>query len=116
MSCGLTVNFISNFYAMVVCFVIFLSSAICSNMIMAVAVNLYPTNYRGMATSFIMVFGRIGSVSGSSIIGFLVGNHCTLIFYLYGGILISKCIERTIDYFITLCPDSFFAWLSHFLH
>lgn len=87
---GISVNFISNFYVIVVCFVIFLSSAVCSNIIMAVAVNLFPTTHRAMAMAFTMIFGRIGSVGGSSIIGFLLENHCTLIFYLYGGILISK--------------------------
>lgn len=57
---------------------------------MAIAVNLYPTNYRAMATAFIMMCGRIGGVSGSSIIGLLLDNNCTLIFYIFGGILISK--------------------------
>lgn len=93
MIAGLLVNVVSNFYAIVILFVIFLSAANCSNIIMAVAVNLYPTNYRAMATAFTMIFGRIGSMSGSSIIGFLLENHCTLIFYLYGGILISKCMH-----------------------
>lgn len=43
-----------------------------------------------MATAFIMMCGRIGGVSGSSIVGLLLDNNCTLIFYLFGGILISK--------------------------
>lgn len=34
--------------------------------------------------------GRIGGVSGSSIIGLLLDNNCTLIFYMFGGIAISK--------------------------
>lgn len=57
---------------------------------MAVVVNLYPTNYRAMATALLMMCGRIGGVTGSTIIGWLLDNHCTLIFYLYGGALISK--------------------------
>lgn len=84
-------NFLTNFYSILVSFVIFLSCNVCANIIMAVAVNLYPTNYRAMAVAFIIMFGRIGSVSGSSLVGFLLSNNCTLIFYLFGGIQISEC-------------------------
>lgn len=42
-----------------------------------------------MATSFMMMCGRLGGVSGSSIIGLLLINHCSLIFYSFGGVLIS---------------------------
>lgn len=88
--CGILVNFVTNFYLIVACFVAFICSAICSSIVMAVAVNLYPTNYRSMATSFIMLFGRLGSSSGSSIIGLLLQDYCTTIFYVFGGTLISK--------------------------
>lgn len=86
-----SIDFVSDFYAIVICFVIFLSCNACASIVMAIAVNLYPTNNRGMATSFIMLFGRIGSMAGSNFIGFMLLNYCTLIFYLYGGFLISKC-------------------------
>lgn len=61
----------------------------CANVVTAVAINLYPTQYRAMATSFIFMCGRIGGVTGSNLIGALLENHCSLIFYLFGGILIS---------------------------
>lgn len=83
-------NVFSEFYAIVINFVIFLSCIVCGSIVMAIAVNLYPTNYRAMATAFIMMCGRIGGVTGSSVIGLLLDNNCTLIFYLFGGILISK--------------------------
>lgn len=70
---------------------------------MAIAVNLYPTNYRAMATAFIMMCGRIGGVSGSSIVGLLLDNNCPLIFYLFGGILMSKC--HSTRYFVPLNYD-----------
>lgn len=44
-----------------------------------------------MATALIMVCGRIGSVSGSSLVGVMLGYNCSLIFYFFGGMLISKC-------------------------
>lgn len=86
-------NFLTNFYVVVISFVVFLSVAIATNVVMAVAQTLFPTNYRAMATAFAMIFGRIGSVGGSSVIGFMLENHCELIFYLYGGTLISECID-----------------------
>lgn len=88
-ACGL-LNLLTEFYSIVVSFVMFLSCNVCANIVMAVAVNLFPTNYRAMATAFIMMCGRIGGVSGSSIVGFLLNNDCTLIFYLFSGFLISK--------------------------
>lgn len=34
--------------------------------------------------------GRIGGVSGSSIVGLLLDNNCTLILYTFSGVAISK--------------------------
>lgn len=82
-------NVLTDFYSTVLSFVIFLSANVSSNMIMAIAVNLYPTNYRGMATAFILMCGRIGGVSGSSIIGLMLNINCAIIFYLSSGVLIS---------------------------
>lgn len=92
MMCGILMNFVSNFHVIMVCFVAFVCCGVCSSIIMAVAVNAYPTNYRAMATSFIMMAGRIGSVSGSNFIGLMLGNYCTWVFYVFGGLLVSKCI------------------------
>lgn len=82
-------NFLTEFYSTVLSFVIFLSANVSSNMIMAIAVNLYPTKYRGMATAFILMCGRIGGVGGSSIIGLMLNINCAVIFYLSSGVLIS---------------------------
>lgn len=86
----ISLNFLTDFYSIVASFVIFLSGNVGANIVMAVAVNLFPTNYRAMATAFIMMCGRLGGVSGSSIIGLLLINHCSMIFYLFGGVLISR--------------------------
>lgn len=88
---GIGVNIVTEYHAILISFVAFFSCCVCASIVMAVAVNLYPTNYRAMATAFIMMFGRIGGVSGSSIIGLLLEHHCPSIFYLFGGTLISKC-------------------------
>lgn len=90
MVCGVLMDYVDNFYVIVICLVAFVCCGVCSSIVMAVAVNLYPTNCRAMATSFIMMAGRLGSVSGSNFIGFMLENYCTWIFYVFGGILISK--------------------------
>lgn len=92
MGCGILMDFVDNFYVIVICLVAFVCCGVCSTIIMSVAVNSYPTNYRAMATSFIMLCGRVGSVTGSNFIGLVLQNHCPLIFYVFGGVLISKRI------------------------
>lgn len=61
-----------------------------ANIVMAVAVNLYPTHYRAMATSFILTSGRIGGAFGTNMVGLLLEDNCILIFYLGGLILICE--------------------------
>lgn len=86
------INIVTEFSLTVISFVVFLGCCSSANIVMAVAVNLFPTKYRGMATSFILMFGRIGGFSGSNIVGLLLANMCTSIFYLNGALLISKSI------------------------
>lgn len=90
MVCGILMDFVDNFYVIVICLVAFVCCGVCSSIIMSVAVNSYPTSCRAMATSFIMMAGRVGSVSGSNFVGFMLENYCTSIFYVFGGVLISK--------------------------
>lgn len=59
-----TLNILIEFNWIVMSFVIFLSIVSGVTIALAVAVNLFPTSYRGMATSFILMFGRIGGFSG----------------------------------------------------
>lgn len=82
------INFVTDYYSIVSCFLIFFSSGLAANIVMAVAVNLYPTHYRAMATSFILTSGRIGGAFGTNMVGVLLDDNCTLIFYLGGLILI----------------------------
>lgn len=75
----------------VLSFVVFLSCCSSSNIVLAVGVNVFPTRYRGMASSLIMMFGRLGGSAGSTLVGVLLSQYCTSIFYIYGVMLISKC-------------------------
>ncbi|XP_055305413.1 synaptic vesicle glycoprotein 2C-like isoform X2 [Sitodiplosis mosellana] len=90
-------NFFTNFGMIVTSFIIFLSCCSCANIVMAVAVNLFPTNFKGMATAFILMCGRIGGFAGSNLVGMLLTGMCTSIFYIEGGLLISCiCVFLTI--------------------
>lgn len=90
-------NYLTEFNSIVTSFVIFLGCCSSANIMMAVAVNLFPTNYRGMATSFILMFGRIGGFAGSNLVGILLAGMCPTIFYLNGALLISK-FRRCFDF------------------
>lgn len=52
-------------------------------------INAYKSN-RAMATCLILMFGRLGAVSGSNFVGFLLNTNCELIFYFYGALILSK--------------------------
>lgn len=77
-------NFITQFYAIVIAFVTFVSSSLCAAIVSAISVSLYPTNYRAMATCFIFMFGRIGGLAGGNLISALVEHQCNTIFNMYG--------------------------------
>lgn len=81
--------YFEKFHLNVTSLIIFLSCGICVGMITGIAVNLFPTNYRSMAASFILTFGRIGGAAGSFLVALLLENYCTSIFYISGGALIS---------------------------
>lgn len=87
---ALSLNFWTNTNLSITFFIIFVSCAVCASQVMAVAVTLFPTSYRSMATSFIVMSGRIGSAAGSNAVGLLLKDHCTWIFYLAAGALICK--------------------------
>lgn len=60
---------------------------------MAVAINLYPTQYRATATSIILMGGRLGAVLGSNLVGLLLEGNCQMIFYTFSVVLISKYLK-----------------------
>lgn len=44
--------------------------------------------HRAMALCLAMMMGRVGSMLGSNLIGFLLSSNCALTFYLFGGVII----------------------------
>ena len=47
----------------------------------AIAVDLFPTQVRGMALAFSMMFGRIGAMTGTNLVGPIMYNACDYLFY-----------------------------------
>ncbi|XP_037805450.1 synaptic vesicle glycoprotein 2B-like [Lucilia sericata] len=58
-----------------------LCSGLATSVMSAVVVDIYPTNLRAMAVCISLMLGRIGSVSGSYVLGALIETHCELAFY-----------------------------------
>ncbi|XP_026315733.1 synaptic vesicle glycoprotein 2C-like [Hyposmocoma kahamanoa] len=52
------------------------------------AVEIFPTQLRGMAISLSMMMGRIGSIVGTNVAGVLINVVCEATFYLFGGLLL----------------------------
>lgn len=64
--------------------------------------------HRAMATCLILMFGRLGAVGGSNFVGLLLDVNCELIFYLYGGLILSMCDDRWFFWFdyLTFCAPT----------
>lgn len=54
----------------------------------AYAVQMFPTELRGMAVGLGLMFGRMGSVIGTNVAGILISSECEAAFYLFGGLLL----------------------------
>lgn len=98
-SAAISINFWTNIDLTIMFYIIFLSCSICATQVMAVSVNLFPTNYRSMATSFMLMCARIGGAFGSNAVGFLLQGHCTKIFYISAAALISAYFNYFIFFF-----------------
>lgn len=81
--CSVLLNYLTQFHAIVIAFITFLSSSLCAAIIGAISVSLFPTNVRAMATCFIFMFGRIGGLVGGNLVGLLVETKCNVIFNVF---------------------------------
>ncbi|TMW48986.1 hypothetical protein DOY81_005930 [Sarcophaga bullata] len=53
-----------------------------------IVVDIYPTNLRAMAVCISLMLGRIGSVTGSNVMGALIESHCEVALFSSSGALI----------------------------
>ncbi|CAK1543793.1 unnamed protein product [Leptosia nina] len=87
--CGIAAHLVQNQHIAVVLFAIFQMCGACIGLTNAVTVELFPTKYRAMAICLSMMFGRVGSMSGSNLIGMFLSTNCGLSFYIFGGLILT---------------------------
>lgn len=68
----------------------FLMGACAISAVSALAVELYPTQIRGMALSISLMLGRLGAMTGSNAFGPLMYSYCDYMFYIFAAIHICK--------------------------
>lgn len=79
---GVCAQLISGYYYILITLCIFLMSATGVGVINALAVDLYPTQIRGMALAVSLLFGRLGAMTGSNVGGPLMLNLCNYMLYI----------------------------------
>lgn len=89
--CGVALIWSYNFYVSYLLLSILLSCGNFASLLGGLCQDLFPTQYKSMAVCFIFMFGRIGSVAGSNLIGLLITTNCTAVLIIY-GCLLSSCV------------------------
>ncbi|KAJ6637859.1 Synaptic vesicle glycoprotein 2B, partial [Pseudolycoriella hygida] len=85
--CGAALIWSYNFYFSYFFLCVLLSCGNFASLLGGLCQDLFPTNLKSMAVCFIFMFGRIGSVAGSNLIGLLITTNCTLVLIIYAVIL-----------------------------
>jgi MFS transporter, VNT family, synaptic vesicle glycoprotein 2 len=78
----------TNFTLNIVLIVVFLIVGNCGSIMSAISVDIFPTSVRAMALCLVLMIGRLGAMSGSNLIGYLLITNCNLIFVAFGGVLL----------------------------
>lgn len=80
--CAVVIQHITNGNLLLAVFCsLIISCGVSIPMVNATAVDLFPTNLRGMAISVSILIGRMGTVSGANSLGFLLDIDCGSTFY-----------------------------------
>ncbi|XP_058812283.1 synaptic vesicle glycoprotein 2B-like isoform X1 [Topomyia yanbarensis] len=83
---GLLLLFIDDMYFVLMLFCSFMVFAgISISLVNGVAVSIFPTNIRAMAVCLSLMMGRLGSVAGTNLIGFIMEENCTVTFTLFAA-------------------------------
>lgn len=65
-------------------YLVLLTCGYCISVVNAVTVDLFPTNLRAMAICISLMFGRLGSVVGATMVGILLDTQCEMTFWISG--------------------------------
>lgn len=86
-SCAIALIFVTNPALSIYLYIILLACGLAINVVNTSTIELYPTNLRAMAVCISLMFGRLGSVFGSNLVGLLLDSHCQVTFALSGATL-----------------------------
>ncbi|XP_052900101.1 synaptic vesicle glycoprotein 2B-like [Anopheles moucheti] len=89
-TCGILIAYIDLPLLAIWFYVILLSCGFTITVVNACAVDLFPTNIRAMAVCISLMFGRLGSIAGSNLVGVLLDTRCELTFWISGLLLIGS--------------------------
>lgn len=91
---GFAVPLVSNGTFVIAVFVLFIMTlGVCISLVNATAVDLFPTHLRGMAISMTILIGRMGTVSGANLIGFMLDLNCENTFYAMGCLALGEYLN-----------------------
>lgn len=91
-SCAIALIFVTIPTLSTYLYVLLLACGLAINVVNASTIELYPTNLRAMAVCISLMFGRLGSVFGSNLVGLLLDSHCQVTFALSGVTLLLSAI------------------------
>jgi len=95
--CGAIIPWATDYYTILGLMLIFLTCGVCGSILSAILVDLFPTNVRAISLCLVLMIGRIGAVTGSIFVSFMIARECELMFALFGGLLlVSAMISLTL--------------------
>lgn len=87
---GILAQVLSGYTTIQITLGVFLMGATTITAINAIVVELYPTQIRGMALAISLMFGRIGAMIGTNVVGPLMYTYCDYMFYIFAAIHAGK--------------------------
>lgn len=90
--CAIAIIYVTIPSLSVYLYIILLACGLVCNVVNTSTVELYPTNLRAMAVCISLMFGRLGSVFGSNLMGLLLDSHCNLTLAFSGGALLISSV------------------------
>lgn len=91
-SCAIALIFVTVPILSTYLYILLLACGLAINVVSASTIELYPTNLRAMAVCISLMFGRLGSVFGSNLVGLLLDSHCQVTFALSGVTLMLSAV------------------------
>ncbi|XP_066254429.1 synaptic vesicle glycoprotein 2A-like [Euwallacea similis] len=81
--CGLVAQYVYGYETILTLCGVYLLISSMIGVVNAFAVDLYPTSIRAMALAVSLMFGRMGAMIGSNLVGIVYYNYCDYIFIFF---------------------------------